>query len=62
MAVTDPLPVGFHYYFMNIDGVNFIDPASETYFGCNREAGGLEVPEGPEGDYYRPPGAQHLLS
>ena len=54
MAVTDPLPVGFHYYFMNIDGVNFIDPASETFFGCNREAGGLEVPEGPEGDYYRP--------
>ena len=54
MAVTDPLPVGFHYYFMNINGVNFIDPASETYFGCNREAGGLEVPEGPEGDYYRP--------
>jgi len=54
MAVTDPLPVGFHYYFMNIDGVNFVDPASETFFGTNREAGGLEVPEGPEGDYYRP--------
>ena len=54
LAVTDPLPVGFHYYFLNIDGVNFIDPASETYFGCNRECGGLEVPEGPEGDYYRP--------
>jgi len=54
MAVTDPLPVGFHYYFMNIDGVNFIDPATETYFGCNRESGGIEIPEGPEGDYYRP--------
>ena len=54
MAVTEPLPVGFHYYFMNIDGVNFVDPASETFFGCNRESGGLEVPEGPEGDYYRP--------
>ena len=54
MAVTDPLPVGFHYYFMNIDGVNFIDPASETFFGCNREAGGIEIPEGTEGDYYRP--------
>ena len=54
MAVTDPLPVGFHYYFMNIDGVNFVDPASETFFGTNREAAGLEVPEGPEGDYYRP--------
>ena len=54
MAVTNPLPVGFHYYFMNIDGVNFIDPASETFFGCNRESGGIEIPEGPEGDYYRP--------
>ena len=54
MAVTDPLPVGFHYYFMNIDGVNFIDPATETFFGCNRESGGIEILEGPEGDYYRP--------
>ena len=54
MAVTDPLPEGFHYYFMNIGGVNFVDPATETFFGCNREAGGIEIPEGPEGDYYRP--------
>ena len=54
MAVTDPLPVGFHYYFMNINGVNFIDPATDTFFGCNREAGGIEIPEGAEGDYYRP--------
>ena len=54
MAVTDPLVRGFHYYFMNIGGVNFIDPATETFFGCNREAGGIEISEGPEGDYYRP--------
>ena len=54
MAVTDPLVPGFHYYFMNIGGVNFIDPATETFFGCNRQAGGIEIPEGPEGDYYRP--------
>ena len=54
MAVTDPLVVGFHYYFINIGGVNFIDPSTETFFGCNREAGGIEIPEGPEGDYYRP--------
>ena len=53
-AVTDPLPVGFHYYFMNIGGVNFIDPSTETFFGCNREAGGIEIPEGAEGNYYRP--------
>ena len=54
MAQTDPLPVGFHYYFMNVDGINFVDPASETFFGCHRECGGIEIPEGPEGDYYRP--------
>ena len=54
MAVTDPLVVGFHYYFLNIGGVNFVDPSTETFFGCNREAGGIEIPEGSEGDYYRP--------
>lgn len=53
-AVTDPLVVGFHYYFIRIGGVNVIDPATETFFGCNREAGGIEIPEGSEGDYYRP--------
>ena len=53
-ATTDPLAVGFHYYFINIGGVNVIDPATETFFGCNRQAGGIEIPEGPEGDYYRP--------
>lgn len=54
MAVTDPLVVGFHYYFINIGGSNFIDPSTETFFGCNRQAGGIEIPEGKEGDYYRP--------
>lgn len=53
-AVTDPLVVGFHYYFIYIGGMNVIDPATETFFGCNRQAGGIEIPEGPEGDYYRP--------
>ena len=53
-AVTDPLQVGFHYYFLNIGGMNAVDPATETFFGCNRQAGGIEIAEGPEGDYYRP--------
>ena len=54
MAVTDPLVRGFHYYFMEVDGIRFIDPATETFFGCCRESGGIEIPEGEEGDYYRP--------
>lgn len=54
MAVSDPLPVGFHYYFILVDGVSTVDPATDTFFGCHRQAGGIEIPEGPEGDYYRP--------
>ena len=53
-AVTDPLPVGFHYYFIRMGGQNFVDPATETFFGCHRQSGGIEIAEGPEGDYYRP--------
>ena len=53
-GVTDPLVVGFHYYFIKIDGVSVIDPSTDTFFGCNRQAGGIEIPEGPEGNYYRP--------
>ena len=54
MAVTDPLVPGFHYYCMEINGVRFVDPATETFFGCNRQSGGIEIPEGDEGNYYRP--------
>ena len=44
-ATTDPLVVGFHYYFLLIDGVSVVDPASQTFFGCGRMASGVEIPE-----------------
>lgn len=50
---TDPLVVGFHYYFVTVDGARMTDPNSNSYFGYTANAGGIEVPEGPEGDYYR---------
>ncbi len=53
MGRTDPLVVGFHYYFLKVDGVSINDPATDTFFGCHRQSGGIEIPEGPEGDYYR---------
>lgn len=53
-GVTDTLAVVFHYYFLKVDGVSVVDPATETFFGCHRQAGGIEIPEGTEGDYYRP--------
>ena len=50
---TDPLVFGFHYYAIAIDGVPVMDRGSEAYFGSNWESSGIEIPEGPEGDYYR---------
>lgn len=53
-AVSEPLAVGFHYYFFIVDGAVVTDPATDTFFGCHRQASGIEIPEGSEGDYYRP--------
>ncbi len=50
---TEPLVVGFHYYAIMIDSVQVMDRGSEAYFGSNWESAGIEIPEGPEGDYYR---------
>ena len=52
-CVSDPQVVGFHYYAILIDGVAVMDRNSEAYFGSNWESAGIEIPEGPEGDYYR---------
>lgn len=49
----DPQVVGFHYYAIVIDGVRVMDMNSEAFFGSNWENSGIEIPEGPEGDYYR---------
>jgi len=50
---TDPLVVGFHYYAVLVDSVPVMDRGSKAYFGSNWESSGIEIPEGPEGDYYR---------
>ena len=51
-ATTDPLVEGFHYYFLIVDGVSVIDPASETFYGCGKEASGIEIPESTEAAAY----------
>jgi enterochelin esterase-like enzyme len=52
-CTSDPLVVGFHYYAILIDSVAVMDRNSKAYFGSNWESAGIEIPEGPEGDYYR---------
>jgi len=53
-GVTDPLVVGLHYYFFLVDGVRFSDPSSDTFFGWNRLASGIEVLEDSTVTYYLP--------
>jgi enterochelin esterase-like enzyme len=45
-TVTIPPQVpGFHYYYLNIDGVRVSDPGSESFFGVSRQSSGIEIPE-----------------
>ena len=44
-VTTDPLVVGFHYYFLNIDGVAVADPMSDSFYGCGVMTSGIEIPE-----------------
>lgn len=52
-CTSDPQVAGFHYYAILIDSVPVMDRNTEAFFGSNWESSGIEIPEGPEGDYYR---------
>lgn len=51
-ATTDPLVVGPHYYFMEVDGARVSDPSSRAVYGCGLYASILEVPEKAEDAAY----------
>ena len=57
-VTTPPAMPGFHYYTVTIDGGEFNDPGSETYFGSYRELSGVDVPE-PGEDFYLPKEVPH---
>ena len=52
-VTTDPLPPGFHYYYLVIDGFRFADPASESFFGVGQMMSGIEIPA-PDQEFYAP--------
>ena len=58
-ATTEPLVVGFHYYSVAVDGAVVTDTNTRTFFGSGWDNSGIEIPEGPEGDYYRPQDVPH---
>lgn len=45
VAHTKPLVEGFHYYWITVDGVDFADPASKSFFGCGRWTSGVDIAE-----------------
>ena len=57
-ATTNPLPPGFHYYYLMIDGYRFADPASESFYGVGRMMSGIEIPA-PDQDFYTPRNVPH---
>ncbi|GAC1637300.1 MAG: hypothetical protein NVS9B14_17140 [Candidatus Acidiferrum sp.] len=55
---TASLVPGFHYYVLNIDGVDVSDPGTHSYFGGGRPVSAVEVPE-PGSTYYSPQNVPH---
>ena len=58
-CTTKPLVVGPHFYQFMVDGVQVTDINTETYCGSYGRSSMIEIPEGPEGDYYRPHEVPH---
>ena len=56
---TAPMAPGFHFYNFIIDGAAVADPLSTAYGGAIGYCSAVEIPEGPEGDYYRPQEVPH---
>lgn len=57
-VTTNPLPPGFHYYYLMVDGYRFSDPASESFYGVGRMMSGIEIPA-PDQDFYTPKNIPH---
>jgi enterochelin esterase family protein len=57
-ATSAPMVPGFHYYTLAIDGAEFSDPGSHSYFGGGKDASGIEIPE-PGATYYLPQDVPH---
>lgn len=53
-GTTPVLPVGFHFYNFVVDGVQVTDNNTYTYCGSYGRSSAIEIPEGEEGNYYRP--------
>ena len=51
IGVSNAQDEGFHYYQLNVDGVNVPDPGTQMFYGASRWGSGVEVPANDE-DFY----------
>lgn len=56
---TTPLDKGLHFYNFIVDGATVTDINTRTFGGSYGRSSALEIPEGSEGDYYRPHNVAH---
>jgi hypothetical protein len=59
-ATTTPLPEGFHYYMVNIDGSSVSDPATGSFFGGGQWSSAIEIPAA-DAEFYSHKQAPHGL-
>jgi enterochelin esterase-like enzyme len=58
LVTTPPMAPGLHYYTVVIDGAEVSDPNSYSFYGGNRDASAVEVPE-PGATYYSAQNVPH---
>ena len=57
-VTVPPQVVGFHYYYLLVDGFQVNDPASESFYGVGRQSSAIEIPEAGV-DYYNAKDVPH---
>jgi enterochelin esterase family protein len=48
----DPLPVGFHYYNVYVDGTAFNDPGTQSFFGSSKWMSAIDIPDPSANGFY----------
>ncbi len=57
-GVSNAQDEGFHYYQLNVDGVNVPDPGTQMFYGASRWGSGVEVPAH-DADFYAAKNVPH---
>jgi enterochelin esterase family protein len=58
-VTTTPLVVGFHDYYVTLDGSPVADPSTHIFFASGWEQSGIEIPEPANVDYSLPKDVPH---